>query len=173
MQGIESEESEPEPEGLGGWLIVVAVGLVGSLAFMAMQFARDLLPIFFDERWSMLTSPSSDAYHPLWAPLLVFETVMSLGFFVVSVVALVLFFRRSPRFPRIMIAYYAATLLFVAADLGLSSLLPGMAAQIWNDPQAGRQLGQSVMTCAIWIPYMRRSRRVHNTFVGRSSLRSD
>jgi heme A synthase len=92
---------------------------------MAMQFARDLLPIFFDERWSMLTRPSSDAYHPLWAPLLVFETVMSLGFFVVSVVALVLFFRRSPRFPRIMIAYYAATLLFVAADLGLSSLLPG------------------------------------------------
>lgn len=167
MPEIDPQGLEPEPEGLGGWLILVAAGLAWSLVLMLTQLWRDFLPLFLQGQWALLTSPPSEAYHPLWAPLLIFEIVVNLAFIATSIVCLALFFRRSPHFPRIMIAYYLATLVFVATDLFLSNFIPAVAAE--SNAETIRPLGQAIMTCAIWVPYMQRSRRVHNTFVERSS----
>ena len=167
MPEIDPQELEPEPEGLGGWLILVAVGLAWSLVLMLTQLWRDFLPLLLEDQWALLTSPSSDTYHPLWAPLLIFEVVLIIAFVAASIVCLALFFRRSPHFPRIMIAYYLATLVFVATDLFLSNFIPAVAAA--SNAATIRPLGQAIVTCAIWVPYMQRSRRVHNTFGERSS----
>src|SRR5262245_33905310 len=146
--------SDTDPEGLGGWLILVAIGLVVSPLRMLAFLWRDLLPAFTDH-WTLLTSPSSEAYHPLWGPLLIFELFGNVAFIGFSIIGLFLFFRRSPRFPKAMVAYYVGSLGFVAADFFLLKLIPAVAAE--NDPEAVRELIRSIVTCAIWVPYMRRS----------------
>jgi hypothetical protein len=130
---------------------------------MLMLLWQDLLPVFTAGHWPLLTSPSSDAYHPLWAPLLVFELLGNLAFIGFSIIALLLFFRRSPQFPKVMVAYYVASLVFVAADFFLANLIPAVAAEA--DAEGVRELIRSIVTCAVWVPYMYRSQRVMNTFI--------
>ena len=168
MPDLEPEENlEPEPEGLGGWLILVAIGLIMSPLLLVTVLWRDLLPIFVEGHWPLLTRPYSDAYHPLWAPLLVFEVLANLALVGFSLVCLFLFFRRSARFPTVVIAYYVANLGVVATDFFLATLIPAAAAM--DDTESVKQLVRSIATCAIWIPYMRHSRRVLNTFVDHTS----
>ena len=96
---IEDLAVQPEPSsrdagpvGLGGWLVLVALGLFITPLRVGAILQTDLLPIFTEGYWPLLTSPSSDAYHPLWAPLLIFETAGNFAVVAASIVALVLFF---------------------------------------------------------------------------------
>ena len=159
------EVLEPEPVGLGGWLILVAVGLVVSLVLNATGLWRDLLPLFTEETWSVLTSPSSDVYHPLWAPLLIFEALGTIAIIAIAIAIAgpLQFFRRARRFPKLMVVFYVANLVFVAVDYVLVELITDGPAV--DDPVSLRQVVRSVTARAIWVPYMYRSRRVANTFV--------
>ena len=155
--------SEPEPQGLGGWLVLVAIGLVLTPIRNGVVIAKDLVPIVTNGYWTALTDPAGAAYHPLWAPLLIFEFVGNLAFIALSIYALLLFSRRSSRFPTLMVRYYVASLLFGATDYFAVEAIPSIAAQ--NDVASTRELIRGIMTCLIWVPYMYKSRRVRNTFV--------
>jgi len=155
--------SEQGPRGLGGWLILVAIGLVIAPLRMTALTVTDLVPIITGGYWSALTDPTSPTYHPLWAPLLILEGVGNTVFSVFAAILLVLFFQRSRRFPGLMVAYLVSSLLFVTADYFVAELIPVVAAQ--DDVNSTRELGRAAVASLIWIPYFRRSRRVRNTFV--------
>lgn len=70
-----------ELKGLGGWLILPALGLIVTQFRMVSQFYRDMLPVLASETWNALTNSSSAAYHPLWGPLIVFEVIANLLLF--------------------------------------------------------------------------------------------
>ena len=154
--------TQTEPQGLGGWLVLVGLGLSLAPIRMGFQFANDLLPIMTEGYWPILTDPASAAYHPLWAPLIVFEVVGNLAFIIASAYLLVLFFQRSPRFPRLMIWYLLTNLAFLAIDSLVAKAIPEVAAQA--DPQGARELLRGFVGCLIWVPYLMSSRRVRNTF---------
>lgn len=156
-----------EPRGLGGWLILPAIGLCITPVRMLMVLAADFLPIFREGYWEILTTPGSAAYHYLYAPLIIYEIAANLAFALFAVVLLFLFFRKSHRFPPLCIAYYAANVLFVVSDWVLGGCIPDLAAQ--PDPGAMQELVRSVVGAGIWIPYMLRSQRVKNTFVKEDS----
>lgn len=155
--------SSEGPTGLGGWLILTAIGLILTPFKLGFFVVSSILPIFEGDTWSTLTSPGSEAYHPLWGPLLTFELIGNCAFIVFAVALLVPFFAKRASFPKLMIIFYVTNLLFVVGDAMLGNLIPFVAAQ--DDPATTKEIVRTLIASAIWIPYFRVSKRVKNTFV--------
>jgi Protein of unknown function (DUF2569) len=153
---------ESEPRGLGGWLILVAIGLVLTAGQALLLLFGTFLPIFTDGRWEALTTKGISTYHPLWGPLLLFEVTGNVLLGIAAVTALVLFFRKSAVFPAFMIGFYPFAAMFLLIDVVAGTRIPAVASA--DDPGSARGLLRSLIACAIWIPYMRKSVRVRNTF---------
>ena len=151
------------PAGLGGWLTLVGLGLIIAPLRLAVFLIQTFPPMFQDGTWEVLTTPGGEAYHPLWAPLLVFELIGNAAFIAAALALLVLFFKRSQLFPRLFISYVCLNLLFIVGDAWLGSLV--LADEPIFDPDTARELSRSLIAGVIWIPYMVVSKRVRNTFV--------
>lgn len=152
-----------EPKGLGGWLILPAIGLFVLPIQLAVSLNNDFLPIFQEGYWEIVTTPGSEAYHHLWAPLIIFEIAGNTFFLIFSIALIFLFFTRSYRFPTLFMLFIASNLLFVASDFVFADLIPALAAE--GDAESIKELTRSITGAIIWIPYFLVSKRVKNTFV--------
>lgn len=152
-----------EPYGLGGWLILLGIGIVLSPFRLAAVIVQTYLPLFQDGTWGILTTPSSEHYHALWAPLLSFEIAGNLAFLVTYSVLAFLFFRKSRFLPRIYIAATLLNLCFVVLDSWFASLVLPDEALV--DADTAKEIARAALSSAIWVPYMLLSKRVKNTFV--------
>lgn len=151
------------PKGLGGWLILVIVGLVISPIRISYFLATTHLPLFYDGTWVELTTFGTNSYDPFWAPLLIFEVVGNVITIVLAIVTLMFVLRRSRHAPRLAIIWLAFTAGFVAVDYFAANLIPAVAAQA--DVENIKELVRSLVAAGIWIPYFLRSERVKATFV--------
>lgn len=143
----------PGPVGLGGWLILVGLGLVAG----ALRLLIGVVVIF------PLVDQALDAGQGRLAAVVAYELAGTIVFAVAAIVLLVLFFKRSRFFPKGFIAVGIANLIFVLGDLWLAS---GVNVEInGGDPAAWREVGRATFSVAIWVPYMLMSKRVANTFV--------
>ena len=158
------EEKKPKSlQGIRGWLVLPLLGLILSPFRIALSLYKDIWPLFSQGHWQILTSPTSDAYHPLWAPLIISELVGNVAIIIVGLIALWFFLRKSRLAPRWVISWLALILLLVVADYALANQIPAVAAQ--KDPETIKELARSVIGAAIWIPYFIVSKRVKATFV--------
>ena len=153
---------ESEPRGLGGWLILVAIGLALTAGRAFLLVFGTFLPIFTGGQWEMLTTKGSPAYHPFWAPLLLFEVTGNALLGVAAIAGLVLFFRKSAAFATFMIGLFLFGAMFLLIDVVAGTQIPAVSST--DDSGGARDLVRSLVACAIWIPYMRKSQRVRNTF---------
>ena len=158
------DEANTGPRGLGGWLILPILGLIVSPFTIGLTLVRDILPIFGDGTWEMLTSPSSELYHPLWEPLIWLELAGNVLLITLALVTLWFVFTKSRLAPRMMIAWLVFGALFVAADFVLAERIPMIAEQP-ADPDSVRDLIRTFVGAAIWIPYLLVSKRVRATFI--------
>lgn len=149
--------------GLGGWLVLIQIGLYFSILLLSIQLFKYSLPIFGTDTWDTLTSTQSEAYHPMWGPLIIFETVYNIVFLLFSVFILVIFYGKKRIFPRLMIIFYSVSLAIGIIDLVLSYQIPIMRELA--DGSSIREILKSVIACIIWIPYLMKSERVQNTFI--------
>lgn len=154
--------ADNEPRGLGGWLILVMIGLILSPIKIGILIGSIVFPLFQGGTWEVLTTPGSEHYHPLWAPLLIFEFTINGTLILAGVALLVLFFTKSRRFPRMFILYVAVTLIFQIADYVLGEQIPAVAAE---SAESTVEIARTVITAIIWVPYMLVSKRVKNTFI--------
>jgi transglutaminase-like putative cysteine protease len=148
------------PEGLGGWLVLVAIGLVIS-PFIIGRALIDLAGALSADTWAALTTFGGANYHALWAPFLLVELVANLGQLVFAVLMLLLFFQRRTCFPKLMIGFYIASAALQGTDLMMLSLMPTI-------PVTAKDYGtlvRVIVTSIIWSAYLVRSRRVKATFV--------
>jgi hypothetical protein len=162
-EGTDRVKAAQGPKGIGGWLILPLLGLIAMPIRLGISLINDFLPIFQQGIWEVLTTPGTDAYHHLWAPLLTFEIMGNLLFITLALVLLYLLLTKSPYFPSLFIFFLASNLVFVIADFFFADLIPAIAAQ--NDPQPLKEVVRTVIGASIWIPYMLCSKRVKNTFV--------
>lgn len=153
------------PRGLGGWLILPGAGLILTPFIISSQLLSDYVPIFTEGIWEMVTSPGSEAFVPGFGALVLFEILGNLFRIALAVVLLVLFFMRSHRFPMLYIAFAAFAVLFVVVDTMWARAIIQFDSEMTLD--SVRDVVLSLGGALIWIPYMIRSRRVHNTFVRR------
>ena len=151
-----------EPSGLGGWLILPMLGLIFLPFKLGFMLATNYFPIFSEGGWAVLTTPGSESYHALWAPLLIFEIIGNSAFLIAAIILLVFFFRKHHRFPKLMILFLSINLAFVGIDFFAADLIPAVASK--PDPESTKEFIRVIFASAIWIPYFMKSVRVKNTF---------
>lgn len=150
-------------QGIGGWLTFVALGLLVTPVVLVIHLLGTYLPLLTDGTLQALSDPSSEAYHPLWIPLITFEVVGNLLMLLGYCYLLYTFFKRSETFPKSYIFLTIASLIFIAVDFFAADLIPAVAEQ--DDSEMLEQLIRAAIGCAIWVPYMLKSKRVKATFV--------
>jgi hypothetical protein len=155
---------QPEYSGIGGWLILVAIGLVLSPLLQAWH-AVHLLFMFSENTWAKLTDPSSPAYDHLWKPSLIFEFIGHLFFLCYLIALLVLFFGRSRLFPRLMILLYVCNLVYALVDICFCRHISYFIQHSELLEKGNVAVFRAVLVSLIWIPYFCVSKRVKNTFV--------
>jgi len=156
-------ENSQKLNGIGGWLVLVIIGMIVTPIRTGYFLFSTYLPLFTDGILAAITTPGTKVYHALWAPLLIFEIVGNLGIITLSVLTLWHLFRKSRLTPRLGIAWLSWSLFFVVVDFFAANLIPVIAAQ--NDPDSAREVTRTVIAAAIWIPYFLVSKRVKATFV--------
>ncbi len=142
---------EPGLEGIGGWLILVAIGLAIAPLRSIYGIFIDLHVLYGGQFQSFLDA------RPGFAGLLLYELVTNTVFLIALALLNVLFYRKNSSFPWVMIGFLASSATAVLIDdvvtrHYLPSHLPIAALQ-------------GIVVCAVWIPYYLRSRRVKATFV--------
>lgn len=149
--------------GLGGWLILVQIGLYATIFMLLIQFFGYSLPLFNSEVWGIFTSTESEYYHPLWGFIIVLEAVYNVAIVIFSVYILINFYRKKSITPKLMIIFYCSNTLFGIIDYSLFYQIPfAREIESWNSTGA---IIRSVISSAIWCAYFVKSERVRNTFV--------
>lgn len=146
--------------GIGGWLILVAIGqILGPLIFLSRQVTE----------FTKLDSSVWTLY-----PITFYgEAALSASFFVLVIYTSYLFFKKSRFFPRYFVYSYAAAVLLFPIDsifVALTfSAYTGRPIEVFLTPMMTPELlGQltgAIIFAAIWIAYIKKSKRVANTFV--------
>lgn len=157
-----TEPSSPPPVGIGGWLILVAVGLCLTLLRIGAEILASLRPLT-GALWHALTTPGTRAYHPLFGPWIVGQLVVNSLLLLWSLALLYLFFAKKRSYPRLMIAFLIARALAQIADLAVAFRIPLVANSLPLSSFGGVAI--AIVVALIWVPYFVRSRRVAATFV--------
>ena len=151
------------PRGLGGWLVLVGIGLCMSPFVTVGTMAIHWEGFFSLEVWQMFASPASSSYRALYAPIVILEVLANASLLGLNLLALVLYFGRRRAFPKVLIALLLARIVVVVAD---SIAVPQLhfAAEVATDSTA-LDLSRVVLSGVIWSAYAVVSRRVKATFV--------
>jgi magnesium-transporting ATPase (P-type) len=151
-------------EGLGGWLILVGIGLVISPLILLAKLSKVYLPMFNDGTWEALTTLTSESYNSSFLSFLLagemfFSSLMTLA----SLYLIYLFFTKKSFFPKLYIWILVFSLIIIPLDAILaSSIFPNKEV---FDAEKIKEIGRIVLVSLVWIPYMLISKRVKATFV--------
>lgn len=160
---IDPHEKVPPALKIGGFLIVVAIGLFLSLVKNLEGLGWAIIP-FRGEVWERLTTPGYSAYHPNWKPALLFGVISASVTFAFTVIALVLFFRKHRFFPTFTVVTIPVIFILSLCGHYLEGLVPAIAASQVYGKQRYVLIFQFLAMHA-WIPYFVISDRVKRTFV--------
>ena len=158
-EGAVAAVTKEGPVGLGGWLILPIIALI----------VTPLRGVFHLASYSDLLG-SMKSLTAGQSGFLVIEFIGNLAvLLILPIILIVLLLGKSTSFPRLFIAWAAVGLAFIVLDIAAAQIFFGdvLAAtgQELLDAETMKELFRSIITAAIWIPYMRVSRRVSNTFV--------
>ena len=150
-------------KGIGGWLILVAIGLIISPFRIAFELYITYWPIFTDGTWENVTTVGSDYYQAGLGAILVMECVANAAFALAWVWAAYLFFSTHYWFPRVYITLSLGSLAFILLDaVVVGTVLEGV--EMFDQATVAELTRQSIAS-AIWVSYMLVSKRVKLTFV--------
>lgn len=156
------DETKRGPEGIGGWLILVIIGLVGSICRISWSLYHDHFQVIGSGSLAQLMDPANAAYHPSWAPLIAFEIVANLISIALAIATLVLLFKHSRHVRWVGVAWLLGSLVLVVGDYVFAQQIPLVAAQPLDEDTV-REIFRSVVGALIWVPYFLVSRRVRAT----------
>ena len=146
--------------GLSGWLLLLAGILCVTLVGAVVQAISDIPQIISGQVWAEYTTKGKPAYHPSWAPLLALDWGSNLFTLAFVPVLLALFFQRKKSFPTVMFWTLLLFVVLVALRFGVANRISFLKGDALAMP-----LLFAVIKAAVWIPYLRVSKRVKSTFV--------
>ncbi len=153
---------QEELTGLGGWLILVGIGVILSpITLLVDGYA--LLEFFKEGGIDLLSDPTSEIYHPSLLYFIYAECVVNVVLLICSVYAVYLYFSKHFRFPKFYIGLMIGYLLILLIDCMVSDYL--VPQETAFDDETIIELAKSALRCVIWVPYLLLSVRVKNTFV--------
>jgi hypothetical protein len=154
-----SQDATTSPSGIGGWLILLAIGhVLRPIGFIKALYT--LCDATMDTNsWRTLTDPIESTYNAWWAPTLLFELLFNLGCLVFCGLLIALFFSKRAAWRRCFVVFLIATVVGNLIDTLLAYRIPAAAAvnSKWD-------IVGPAMAAVIWIPYALTSKRVKATF---------
>lgn len=145
---IATQAAEPKLVGIGGWLILPAIGLV-------------LAPIISVFGLIALLGSMPDLADAGYGGVTAINTVAVIGLLAFMIYATTRFFGKKRNAPTVMITLYAIQFGVVVLLLLIEL---GAGAEEFT-VESGKALVGSAIGAAIWIPYFKLSKRVRATFV--------
>ncbi len=154
---------DSRPQKIGGWLVLVAIGLVLNPIRLIVTLFTTHVPIITGDSWTLLTTESSQYYISRFGPLLIAEIIGNLLCLVLSLYLLRLFFNRQQSFPK----WYIRTMLFYIVFIMLDSL--AVSIIVPNVSFLDKDTVLSILACvfalSIWGTYLIKSQRSQRTFI--------
>lgn len=160
------------PKPIGGWLILVAIGISIS-PFRILYNVVSTQEYFNHNLWIGLFDSEKSVIIPELAALLVFELVYNTLIFIYIILVLILFYKKRTSLPRLISIFYAVNLVVIVIDTVLAlGLMPNVYSE---QEKVGfyKNIVGSLIACAIWIPYFTISQRVKETFTVKLSSIDD
>jgi hypothetical protein len=153
---------------VSGWLILVGAGLFVSVLFNFYGI-YEIITTFIDRDADILINPASEYYIHSYFNLLIFELIVTVLLFIVSTYLIFLFFKKKKVFPEYYILFLVASVVFSVIDcMTFSSLVvPAEMKHFFNEilVEQETEVLRGGIGAAIWIMYMKMSKRVKMTFV--------
>ncbi len=155
-------KEDAELTGLGGWLILLGLGIVVAPVRIILH-SSIYLEIFTNNTWYLLNTEGLSTYIPYWGIFFWVEVLVNAILLLGWIGIGYLFFNKRRVFIKAYIIITLLTLIFLSTDIAMSQLLmPNVPA---FDDATIEQLVRLIIACTIWIPYLRYSRRVKLTFI--------
>jgi hypothetical protein len=138
------------PRGIGGWLILPAIGLIVSPLMMLLTLYNNL---------SVLNTLSAvEGRYPGLRAAIISEILITAGMLGFQVYVAVLFFKTSRELPKMITILLAVNLVLMSIDAAWVSTIVGK-------PTGIAEMVRALVAACIWIPYFKSSQRVKATFV--------
>lgn len=155
--------SERRLQGLGGWLVLVGIGVLLRPFVYAVSLFQGHQAYFNQAVWAALTTPGTGTYRPLFSLLAPMELALNVLLLVFGVAIALLYLRKSRHFPGLIQLLLVLEIL-ATAFAAWSSFALGPVTEAEKSQVIGEVI-RALIVAAIWIPYFRISRRVALTFI--------
>lgn len=152
-----------EPNGIGGWLILIAINLVWTLLSALQVINTVCITFIFNGALEELSTPGSTAYSALWKPTILFELASNILTLLLSIVLIYLFFRKKKIFPKVFIGLLLFRILVNLIN-AVFTLFLSKSTSIDTSSNLAAPIAQPILQVVIWGYYMLNSVRVKNTF---------
>jgi len=163
---LEAGISPPPPveKKIGGWLYLIAIGLVANPFVVLSVMFKDLLPALKPETIKLMSTQGTVYYNPGLLNLIYFESGFYLVLLIAYIYLLTAFFRKQRNFPPVFMVIYLVNMAFIIFDTFAVHLITQSSGVYPSELSFVSIIWQAVV-CAIWVPYMILSVRVKETFV--------
>lgn len=142
---------------LGGWLILIAIGLAISILVLLVSLSKG---VYFDlNKWnSHLNNKSEYTFKALFT----FEAFCNVFLMCYTFFCLILLLNKRDILPKHIIWLYIFALSFFILDFGFGKLIFN-SGEFYDD--TAKSIIRTAIYAAIWIPYFKMSYRVKETFI--------
>jgi len=148
--------------------VLVILGLFATVLFQ-LNGAYESVTLFANGTVDYLSNPSSEVYIRGYSTLLRLELVGEILFTAAALYLIVLFFRKSKKFPLYYVPFLIAVLIYAALDYFLAASLSISHEETKKAmdealPEHARAVGRAAVGAIVWGSYIRKSKRVKATF---------
>ncbi|WP_298322448.1 DUF3857 domain-containing protein [uncultured Dokdonia sp.] len=162
---IPAKGNYKEGKSIGGWLILLAIGLVFTPIGIIVQILSE--EGYYDAyTWSALWNTEGLSGKPM-VLVIALEMIINVALVIYSIVLIILFFKKRTVVPKLMIILYASMLILLILDTVAANLLAPDLYSAEENQEFLKDIMKALFRCTIWIPYFVISKRVKETFVNR------
>lgn len=145
---------QPMYYGFGGWLILLAIGLIATFISSILYLLDEIYPLITRDDFPYLVES-----YPMWGFVALIMIIHNLGMVILIGISGYLCLKKRKAFIRVMVVFF----LF---NLAMSEVIVLSYLTLKDDSFSGILISiiQPIIITAIWIPYMLKSKRVKNTY---------
>ncbi len=153
-------------EGIGGWLILVLIGLIISIITSAYAAWEYDIKSLIEKSLYVCLDPQSELYNLFVIPTLIYELFINIGSVLVSIVLLILLFKKKKKFPKVFCIFNIVYIfLFIIDNVLAIKMQKAYNQDVSYSGVLSSDVIRQLIPTIIWVNYMIRSERVKNTFV--------